>query len=531
MRLRSIFASATLFVVCGILAAQTPPALQPPSQIHFHGPMHSMTLYWDGTKYLSKTETGVISVWTVEKFTPEAVSIRRFETGFEAVYKGEISSDGKSLVNVTMNGGPAYGATFTWDSAIISPRSDAERDGTKANGGNPASIPTPPVVPATTKSQVSAAAPDGAKATAMPSQTAARQNSGGSLPDVMHFCAINCMALTLTNGQYITSYIDVASGFIVTGIWTVEKFSSKSVIFNRKDSTGFAAVFKGKISSDGNRLVDITMNGAPVRGAILTWGDALNSIPSSNATQDQLAKNLQDESKPMQPGDLPHNPLVDAAVAVITDYQKPHPENIIMPPGAAPGYASFPSEMRAIIRQSASLPPGGDTAACKDAAKFTDEQAMEISKFAYRAMDFDRANCWMKLLVDKGYIRASVIFAAAKAMGWGMPRDLEGAFATFQYAWDSKRDPWADYMLAQCYDNGYGTAVNKAAAAHLNVVLMSSPVGQQVIMADGADDRRMLSNFNNFQNIFYPKSQPVEEYRRECDELLGCHPVKVEKPE
>jgi hypothetical protein len=97
----------------------SPKPVQPPNQIHFHGPLHSMTLYWDGSHYVSKTETGVIGVWLVLQFTSEAVIIRRIQAdGFEAVYKGQISADGRSLTNVTMNGGPAYGATFTWDSAL-----------------------------------------------------------------------------------------------------------------------------------------------------------------------------------------------------------------------------------------------------------------------------------------------------------------------------------------------------------------------------------------------------------------------------
>jgi hypothetical protein len=104
------------------------------------------------------------------------------------------------------------------------------------------------------------------------------------LPPVMHFCAFKCMTLTLKNGQYDSSF---QNGSNATVIWTVESFSPESVIIHRKDSSNFAPVFAGQISKEGGRLINVTMDGKPAPGAFFTWGDALNSIPGSNAERDR----------------------------------------------------------------------------------------------------------------------------------------------------------------------------------------------------------------------------------------------------
>lgn len=51
------------------------------------------------------------------------------------------------------------------------------------------------------------------------------------LPSVMHFCAYNCMTLTLNNGRYDSSF---QNGSNFTVIWTVERFSPESVYAARQ---------------------------------------------------------------------------------------------------------------------------------------------------------------------------------------------------------------------------------------------------------------------------------------------------------
>jgi hypothetical protein len=98
----------------------------------------------------------------------------------------------------------------------------------------------------------------------------------------MHFCAFNFMTLTLQDGHYVVTAetgVKTKDGRTVTGTWTVETFSPDSVILRRVDATGFTGVYKGQISKDGNRLVNITLDGDPDPKMRLTWGSALNETP------------------------------------------------------------------------------------------------------------------------------------------------------------------------------------------------------------------------------------------------------------
>jgi hypothetical protein len=142
----------------------------------------------------------------------------------------------------------------------------------------------------------------GASATASAQATAPQSSSTAeALPPVMHFCALNCMTLTLNNGKYVTLNED---GVTLAAVWRVESFSTESVIIHRNDVTGFSAVFKGQISSDGGRLINVTMNDAPAPGTIFTWGNALNSIPGSNAERDHTpTRSLASGTAPSPSGD------------------------------------------------------------------------------------------------------------------------------------------------------------------------------------------------------------------------------------
>jgi len=274
MKALSILLTSVLF---GLAAAAQAPQNSGASEalppvMHFCA-FNCMTLTLKNGRYITTAADGttVTGIWTVESFLPESVIIhRRDANGFAAVFRGQISKDGGRLINVTMNGAPVSGALFAWGNALNSvPGSNAERDQRNRQ------IPQTPSSPA----PASTAAPSQTTAQAPPSSSTV-----AALPPVMHFCAFNCMTLTLKNGQYITTAPD---GATVTVNWTVESFSADSVIIHRKDSTGFTAVFRGRISNDGSWLSNVTMNGAPAPGALFTWGNALNSIPGSNAERDK----------------------------------------------------------------------------------------------------------------------------------------------------------------------------------------------------------------------------------------------------
>ena len=103
-------------------------------------------------------------------------------------------------------------------------------------------------------------------------------------PRVLHFCWTNCFTLTLENGLYVRT-----DGSDET--WTVERFTSTSVILHRHDApaawNGFSAdvTYQGQVSND--RLINVTVNGNAVPDIKMAWGAALDTLPGSNAERDQ----------------------------------------------------------------------------------------------------------------------------------------------------------------------------------------------------------------------------------------------------
>ena len=103
-------------------------------------------------------------------------------------------------------------------------------------------------------------------------------------PDLIHFCWTNCFSLSYGNGFYTRT-----DGTDET--WTVERFSSTSVILHRHSVpaawNGFSAdvTYQGQVSND--RLIDITVSGRTVPDIKVAWGAALDTLPGSNAERDQ----------------------------------------------------------------------------------------------------------------------------------------------------------------------------------------------------------------------------------------------------
>jgi hypothetical protein len=124
--------------------------------------------------------------------------------------------------------------------------------------------------------------------------TEGRGDDGESRPSVLHFCNVHCMTLVWTQGHYlmVTKFSWAPAGG--TSTWTVERFTHDSVILHRKESPPDPAdpkgwqdvVYAGRVSKEGNRLLDMTINGSLESNAKLTWGSALNSIPGSDEERD-----------------------------------------------------------------------------------------------------------------------------------------------------------------------------------------------------------------------------------------------------
>ncbi|MGO8830570.1 MAG: hypothetical protein ACLQT5_15105 [Steroidobacteraceae bacterium] len=109
----------------------------------------------------------------------------------------------------------------------------------------------------------------------------------GSPPGVIHFCWTNCFTLRFDHGLYRRT-----DGSEET--WTVERFTSRSVILRRHDVpadwNGFSSgvAYQGQVLDE--RLINVTVNGNPVPDIALAWGAALDTLPGSNAERDQRLK-------------------------------------------------------------------------------------------------------------------------------------------------------------------------------------------------------------------------------------------------
>ena len=117
--------------------SQTP--LSPPKVMHFCA-ANCMTLTWDGEKYVRTTpwypweSNDSSSIWTLQLFTRESVIIHRVESkngavAMDATFRGQISPEGNSLINILWNGNPAPSVRLTWGTALdATPGDNSERD-------------------------------------------------------------------------------------------------------------------------------------------------------------------------------------------------------------------------------------------------------------------------------------------------------------------------------------------------------------------------------------------------------------------
>jgi hypothetical protein len=130
----------------------------------------------------------------------------------------------------------------------------------------------------------------------------------------MHWCAQHCMTLRLDKGPPLDKphYGSQALGSIVV----VQKFTRESVVMLRTDYGRFPgrATLTGKLSADGNRIVDGTIEWTYHPGGLSTgkfqaaWGTAINSVPGSDAEREALSRSSapasgEVQSKLPSPGD------------------------------------------------------------------------------------------------------------------------------------------------------------------------------------------------------------------------------------
>jgi hypothetical protein len=119
----------------------------------------------------------------------------------------------------------------------------------------------------------------------MSQSTVVQLEDPGLPPHELHFCWTNCFTLILEDGVYRrTDGTDES--------WTVETFSRQAIVLHRHDApadwNGFSqdVTYAGQVAND--RLIGVTVNGKPTSGVDASWGDALNTLPGSNAERDAI---------------------------------------------------------------------------------------------------------------------------------------------------------------------------------------------------------------------------------------------------
>ena len=177
---------------------------------------------------------------------------------------------------------------------------------------------------------------------------------------------------------------------------------------------------------------------------------------------------------------------------------KTHP-NLLLPPGAAEAYASYPDDIRALLMSGKSLSREVAMQPCDDAKEddrdntgvYNAGLALEIGKFALRNGEFLRGRCWINhSAILNQNPRAVVLLGVMHLMGWALPKDGDKACRFFSDEYRSG-DPWAAYFLDRCYREGLGGRVNLTFAGQIETSALLSDDAQRMLNLIDSDDLEM----------------------------------------
>jgi hypothetical protein len=244
--------------------------------------------------------------------------------------------------------------------------------------------------------------------------------------------------------------------------------------------------YHGKISAQGNSIeggINDWHVGSGARGSkpfTLTWANsASNAIEAGDVAQFQ------------QPRPSKTNP------------------NIFLPPGASEEFVSYPDFVRAILQPEYALTPEDAKRACHDPYIIDANTALEITRYAYRAADMKRGDCWLMTAAALGSVRAKVIYATTFLYGWqGTPKDEAKGFGMLDM-FQTTRDPWDIWLLLQCYIDGVGTPKDAHKAAMLTSYVLRHDDVYNVSQIVGADDAEKVREWQRLQVLMNPPTHSV----------------------
>jgi hypothetical protein len=306
-------------------------------------------------------------------------------------------------------------------------------------------------------------------------------------PKTARFCNVEAKACnTLTwAGEYYEGRNE-GDAKVVSRFWITE-WGRDGVEMNGKTAyavqNGFPleAFFHGKIAPDGVSL----------QGGTFEWrvGYGSSGAGTFTFTWSKAASNR----------------MTDLAVGQFQSarHSQTNP-NILLPPGAAEEYASYPDVVRAILLPETGITPGDAKRACNDPFVNNPATALEVARYAYRQSDRKRGDCWLQTSMKLGSMRAKVVYATTFLYGWqGTPKDEPKGFGILKANVETK-DPWDIWLLTQCYIDGTGTPKDPQQAAILTAYTLKHDDAYQVSQLVGADDEELVANFQKMSVMMNP---------------------------
>ncbi len=266
-------------------------------------------------------------------------------------------------------------------------------------------------------------------------------------PQKMHVCAgPTCQDLTWAGDHYdaVQSGQTQLSARYWVRRWSVDGIEMEAKTSYAVDGTfPLEGIVTGKIGPTGNRIDNaifdwkIGYSQAGKSVFVFTWNKAAGGIAVADVNSSQQGHR-----------------------------SKTHP-NILLPVGASEKYASYTSDIRAILMSTHPLSSEDAKKTCAERGTvFDPDTALEIAKYAYRADDVARGNCWLLTAATHSSIRARTLMAIGWFTGWQGAIDAAKGFGSLNMV--GEQDPWAMYFIEECTRAGVGTTKDEPKADQIS---------------------------------------------------------------
>jgi hypothetical protein len=245
-------------------------------------------------------------------------------------------------------------------------------------------------------------------------------------PQKIIVCAFTLCVSATRNGDKYIGYYDGQPDNLFD--WTIKEWDGPNFILapthqTTKDGVTFNTEFRGRIAPSGDHT---------------QWGIL-----------------LQYPSDPVAFGAVWGNTHNDDGM---TRRSKMFP-SIEVPPYASEKYAAYDGRVRAVMMEdhysllshADLLKPCAQTSSVNNG-----DAALEIAKYAYRADELPRGNCWSERAVALNNPKGETLLALAMIVGWNGHEDQTGGCKRMES--NAGKDLWAQFILSGCYAGVFGDA-------------------------------------------------------------------------